>query len=324
MTDILVIEDDALVRESVLEVLEAQGFRAIGAQNGQVGLRLAEEHLPDLILCDILMPGLDGYAVLAALSDNPLTQGIPFVFLTARVAKLNWRQAMAMGADDYLPKPFTAEELLETVAIRLKKHALLRSLPDTFNTKKPAAPPQHSISHFAPNQGIPLHPDSFWQVHHGLVKLSAALVEGEPVVVGWAVAPMLFGTDAVESEVYYQASAVGRVELAKFSAQEVAASPHMAQALLSRLYQSNALLAVCGQRRADDRLRGLLLLLKREVGEPCRGGTRLRVRFTHQDLANTIGTARATVTLLLNRFKQCGWIAVESDRRLCISDALPH
>ncbi|MBC8121410.1 MAG: response regulator [Gemmatimonadaceae bacterium] len=318
MTDILVIEDDTLVRESVMEVLEDNGFGVIGAENGASGLRLAEEHLPDLILCDIVMPGLDGYAVLSALSGNRATQRIPFIFLTARVEKVNWRQAMKMGADDYLTKPFTAGELLETIAIRLKKHAL-RVLPDT--ARKPVAQPE-TIFHFTLNQNIPLYPDSFWQVRHGLVKLSAIFGEGEQVVVGWAVPPMLLGSDSVGPEVYCQAAALGRVELARISMQEVATSTQLVPALLSRLQQSNALLAVCGQRRANDRLRGLLLLLKQDLGEPWAGGTRLKVRFTHQELANTIGAARATVTLLLRQFKQRGWIAVERDHRLRIEDAL--
>ncbi len=322
MTNILVIEDDALVRESVMEVLEARGFAVIGAENGVTGLRLAEEHLPDLILCDILMPGLDGYAVLSALLGNRATQGIPFIFITAKVEKGTWRQAMRMGADDYLVKPFTTDELLEAIAARLKKHLLLKSLPSASKASKSAAVARSPGFHFGPRQDIPLNPDTCWQVRHGLVKLSAVLAEGEQVVVGWAVPPMLFGGDSILPEVYYQATALGKVELAKVSLEEVAMLPQAVQAILSRLQQSNALLAACGQRRADDRLRSLLLLLKRELGEPWVGDTRLKVRLTHQDLANTIGTARATVTLLLNQFKKRGWITIERDYRLRIKDTL--
>lgn len=320
MTDILIIEDDQLVRESILAVLESKGFRVLGAENGIVGLHLAETHLPDLILCDILMPGIDGYEVLSALSSNQATQGIPFVFLTARVEREDWRLAMKMGADDYLTKPFTVDELLETIAARLKKHMLLTAL--RTKKSKSAADVERSVLRFSPNQDIPLQPDSFWQVRRGLVKLSALLAEGEEIVIGWAIAPMLFGTNIVLSDIYYEATAIGEVELVQFSAQDLAISPQLVKALLPRLHQSDALLAVCGQRRADDRLKGLLLLLKQELGEPVPGGTRLKVRFTHQDLANTIGTARATVTLLLSQFKQNGWIAVERDYHLQIREAL--
>lgn len=317
MTDILVIEDDTLVRESVMEVLEDHGFGVIGAENGTSGLRLAHERLPDLILCDILMPGLDGFAVLSALAGHQATQRIPFIFLTAKVEKANWRRAMTMGADDYLTKPFTATELLDTIATRLKKDAL-RLLPNP--ARKPVAQLK-TLFHFTPNQNIPLYPDSFWQVHHGLVKFSAIFAEGEPVVVGWTVPPMLLGNNSTDQEIYCQATAVGRVELARVSIQEVATSTQLIHGLLSRLQQSHALLAICGQRRADDRLKGLLLLLKQDLGEPSEGGTRLKVRFTHRELADTIGTARATVTLLLRQFKQRGWITVERDHRLRIEDA---
>ncbi len=320
MTDILVIEDDELVRESVLAVLESKGFRVLSAENGMIGLQMAEAHLPDLILCDILMPGLDGYEVLSILSNNPATQGIPFIFLTAKVEKANWRQAMKMGADDYLTKPFTADELLETIAGRLRKHALLASASDS--SRRSALEMDRPVFRFVANQDIPLKPDSFWQVRHGLVKLSALLEEGEEIVIGWAIAPMIFGTNLALSVVHYEATAMGKVELLQFSGQELASSPQLVKALLPRIHQSDALLAVCGQRRADDRLRGLLLLLKNELGEPTIGGTRLKVRFTHQELANTIGTARATVTLLLNQFKQNGWIAVERDHHLRIKEAM--
>lgn len=320
MTDILVIEDDELVRESVLAVLESKGFRVLSAENGLIGLQLAELHLPDLILCDILMPGLDGYEVLSTLSSNPTTQGIPFIFLTAKVEKANWRQAMKMGADDYLTKPFTAVELLEAIAGRLRKHTLLTT--SSSNHRRSLVEVERPMFRFASNQDIPLKPESFWQVRHGLVKLSALLTDGEEIVIGWAIAPMMFGTNTMLPVVHYEARAMGKVELHQFSAQDLGTSPQLVNALLPRIHQSDALLAVCGQRRADDRLRGLLLLLKKELGEPTAGGTRLKVRFTHQELASTIGTARATVTLLLNQFKQNGWIVVERDHHLRIKEAM--
>jgi CheY-like chemotaxis protein/CRP-like cAMP-binding protein len=320
MPNILVIEDDELVRESILAVLDSKGFQVLSAENGLLGVQLAEAHLPDLILCDILMPGLDGYEVLSALSSNPDTQGIPFIFLTAKVEKANWRKAMKMGADDYLTKPFTAEELLEAIAGRFKRQMLLTT--SSTSKRKSSVGVEPPIFRFAINQDIPLQQDSFWQVRHGLVKLTALLVEGEEIVIGWAIAPMIFGTSTIFPVVHFEAKAIGKVELTQFSAQDLSASPQLVKALLPRIHQSDALLAVCGQRRADDRLKGLLLLLKKELGEPTPEGTRLKVRFTHQELASTIGTARATVTLLLNEFKQNGWIAVERDHHLRIKEAL--
>lgn len=124
---ILVIEDDAITRHLFLDSLEAEGFVTIGAENGQVGIRQAEENLPDLVICDLLMPVMDGYSVLTKLRQNPLTAIIPFIFLTASNSKASMRTGMELGADDYLSKPATVDELLKAISIRLEKQSLLRS-----------------------------------------------------------------------------------------------------------------------------------------------------------------------------------------------------
>ncbi|MEP0872831.1 EAL domain-containing protein [Trichocoleus desertorum AS-A10] len=123
MKKILVIEDDLPVRENILELLEAEEFDVIGAENGAVGVQMARKHLPDLILCDVMMPELDGHGVLATLRTDPATAAIPFIFLTAKADKTDFRQGMNLGADDYLTKPCTADELLGAIAARLQKQA---------------------------------------------------------------------------------------------------------------------------------------------------------------------------------------------------------
>lgn len=123
MIKILVVEDDHPVRTNLLEILDAEGFSVMGAENGRVGVQLANHFLPDLVLCDIMMPDLDGYQVLAELRRNPATMAIPFIFLTARGEKSDQRQGMELGADDYLVKPFTIQEVLGAIRSRLEKHA---------------------------------------------------------------------------------------------------------------------------------------------------------------------------------------------------------
>ncbi|MBO0348964.1 EAL domain-containing protein [Phormidium pseudopriestleyi FRX01] len=125
MKKILVIENEELVRKNILEILDTVDFRVIGACNGGIGVQLAEEHLPDLILCDVMMPELDGYGVLEALRNNPVTATIPFIFLTAKGDKTDIRQGMNLGADDYLTKPFRRKELLGAIEARLIKHDTL-------------------------------------------------------------------------------------------------------------------------------------------------------------------------------------------------------
>ncbi|WP_199248904.1 bifunctional diguanylate cyclase/phosphodiesterase [[Phormidium] sp. ETS-05] len=126
MHKILVIEDETSVRENIIELLFAEEFEAIGAKNGREGLRLAIAESPDLIICDVMMPELDGYGVLAELRQNPATARIPFIFLTAKAERADWRQGMELGADDYLPKPFTRQELLGAIAARNQKQQALQ------------------------------------------------------------------------------------------------------------------------------------------------------------------------------------------------------
>lgn len=125
MKKILVIEDEELVRNNILEILDTVDFVAIGAPNGHLGVQLAQQQVPDLILCDVMMPELDGYGVLNAVRNNPKTATIPFIFLTAKGEKTDIREGMNQGADDYLTKPFRRKELLGAIEARLAKHAAM-------------------------------------------------------------------------------------------------------------------------------------------------------------------------------------------------------
>src|SRR6187431_1732578 len=127
MKTILLIEDNHKVRENIGEILELAGYTVLSAENGKVGVGITKQTIPDLIICDVMMPELDGYGVLHVLSKNPATAGIPFVFLTAKAEKDDVRKGMNLGADDYLTKPFDDIELLNAIEIRLKKHDALKN-----------------------------------------------------------------------------------------------------------------------------------------------------------------------------------------------------
>jgi YesN/AraC family two-component response regulator len=128
MTKVLVIEDEIQTREIFLDCLESEGFKAIEAQNGRIGVQKAQEQSPDLVVCDILLPELNGYGVLKTLRQNPVTATIPFIFLTGKASKAELRQGMQSGADDYLTKPSTAEEFLAAIATQLAKREALKQL----------------------------------------------------------------------------------------------------------------------------------------------------------------------------------------------------
>ena len=126
MTEILVIEDEEAVRENIMETLEdIGGFAVVGAANGRLGLEAARTHLPDLILCDVMMPELNGFGVLVELQKERGTAAIPFIFLTARTEREAMRQGMTLGADDYITKPFEPVELVTAVNARLAKQTAL-------------------------------------------------------------------------------------------------------------------------------------------------------------------------------------------------------
>jgi CheY-like chemotaxis protein len=116
MQKILVIEDEETVRENILELLDAEGFDAIAAPNGRIGLELARQHLPDLILCDVRMPELDGYGVLQGLRSDPVMTAIPLIFLTAKASKTDLSYGLELGANAYITKPFTISELLGEIS----------------------------------------------------------------------------------------------------------------------------------------------------------------------------------------------------------------
>lgn len=128
MITILIIEDNQDVRENTADILELKGYNVVTAENGKIGVKTAKKTMPNAILCDIMMPELDGFGVLEALVKNPETSSIPFIFLTAKAEKIDMRKGMNLGADDYLTKPFTEKELLEAIESRLKKYDFLKRI----------------------------------------------------------------------------------------------------------------------------------------------------------------------------------------------------
>jgi len=130
MEKILIIEDNEDIRENIVEILELADYKVIQAANGKDGVDMAISEKPDLIICDIMMPELDGYGVLHILSKKESTVSIPFIFLTAKADKMDIRKGMTLGADDYITKPFDDTELLDVIEVRLKKANMLKN---TYN-----------------------------------------------------------------------------------------------------------------------------------------------------------------------------------------------
>lgn len=126
MSKVLVVEDNNEMRENIAEILELSGYTVITAPDGKQGVEMAVGNEPDIIICDIMMPELDGFGVLRILSKNPATANTPFIFLTAKAEKEDFRRGMGLGADDYIIKPFDDVDLLNTIEMRLNKSRKLR------------------------------------------------------------------------------------------------------------------------------------------------------------------------------------------------------
>ncbi|MGK7876583.1 MAG: Crp/Fnr family transcriptional regulator [Xenococcaceae cyanobacterium] len=199
----------------------------------------------------------------------------------------------------------------------LTYNATQESSQDQFNEGR-------RVHFYSRGEEIPLVAQGVWQVYRGFVQLSALHLNGEEVLLGWAQPSTFFGIWLTRPD-RTEAKALSDVYLKWFSLSEIEASPHLAHTMLTqivrRMRQTEALLAIAGLRRVEERLQQLLLLLKQEMGQPISGGTRLEVRLTHQNLANTIGTTRVTITRLMGEFQRQGYIALDGDRHIILKES---
>lgn len=157
MKTILLIEDDRALRENTEELLELSGYSVLTASNGKIGIEAAKENLPDIIICDIMMPVIDGYGVLENLSSDKTTKQIPFIFLSAKTEHEEIRKGMDLGADDYLTKPFEEENLISAIESRLAKFEILNQPTDTTSinhgVSEDELPTLHELKNFFDDNG---------------------------------------------------------------------------------------------------------------------------------------------------------------------------
>lgn len=187
---ILVIEDEKSAREIYLDCLEIKGFEGIGASSGSQGLQLAKQLLPSLIICEIRLPGMDGYEVLLALHQDPKTAVIPLVFLSAECSLVDIRRGMRLGADDYITKPSTLEDFMSVVQVQIKKRSQLKSFYEaSFRTDTAEDIASSTLQHSSIEVTLDDETDTFNQtdkLHFAVDDLSTdifPLVGGQPQLV---------------------------------------------------------------------------------------------------------------------------------------------
>lgn len=336
MKKILIIEDDKIMRENTAEILELAGYEVFVAPNGKLGAAMAVEKTPDLIVCDIMMPELDGYGVLNKVSQDPKTMGIPFIFLTAKAEKSEMRRGMELGADDYLTKPFEDSELLAAIESRLKKVERLnlefsRDFQglNTFLDEASSLKELKSLSKNRPPQKFKKKelifssgdlPQFAYFLTKGSVKTMLANDDGKELITNVHKAGEFFGHTALFERKPHSDSAIvmEECEIVKIPKEDFLA-------LISRNREVAAQFIRILSNQIDEQEKQLVRLaydsVRKRTAEALiqLAGKNKSVRVTREDLASMAGTATETVIRCLTDFKHDGLIEV-SGREITIID----
>jgi CRP-like cAMP-binding protein/ActR/RegA family two-component response regulator len=332
MKTILLIEDNADIRENTAEILELAGYRVLTAENGKAGIEQALHTRPDLIICDIMMPVLDGYGVLHIVNKNPELAGIPFIFLTAKSERGDFRRGMELGADDYLTKPFDDTELLSAVEGRLNRFHTLRA--DSYNLAQggltqflddarsvgglyslSADRKSHHVlqKQFLYTEGD--EPTRLYFLKSGRVKTTRTNNDGKELVTGLYGSGEFFGDLALLEEKPYTDSAITLTdsELVYIPKDDfrqlLTAQPEVGrqfvQLLAGRVVEKEEQLLGMAYNSLRRRVADALLRLQAPLtnGEPAPP-----IQLSRDDLASVVGTATESLIRILSEFKHDGLI----------------
>lgn len=327
MKQIILIEDNLEIRDNTAEILELAGYKVRTAENGKIGVELALEKKPDLIVCDIMMPVLDGYGVLHLINKNEALKGIPFIFLTAKAERSDFRKGMEMGADDYITKPFTDVELLTAVESRLKKVELLQKnyasnaegmqqMLSDFGDKKAieALTSDRNTNHYKKKQVIYAegnHPHRLLYIQKGKVKTFKTNNDAKELTVGlFGEGDFLGYTALLEGTTYKEtAEAIDDSEIAMIPAEEFDKLMNSSRELTQKFIQ----LLAKNVREKEEQLLGLaynslrkrvadaLITLQQKYQEA--GTEKFSIHISREDLANIAGTATESLIRTLSDFK---------------------
>jgi CRP/FNR family transcriptional regulator, cyclic AMP receptor protein len=323
MIHILVIEDNTEVRENTAEILELANYKVSTAGDGKQGVEKALAHKPDLIVCDVMMPVLDGYGVLHLLNKNPELQGIPFIFLTAKAERSDLRKGMELGADDYITKPFTEFELLTAIESRLEKAAHHKHSTSQPAIADDAIGARQALDDFAKNRhqdnykkkqviySEGNHPTKLYFIEKGKVKTFKTNSDGKDFTTGlYGEGDYIGYVAALENTVYKEtAEAIDDTVVAIIPVEEfrsLMANNQHAMQLFIQLLAKNV-------RTKEDQLLGLAYnSLRKRVADAlitlqqkyqAENQERFSINISREDLANIAGTATESLIRTLSDFK---------------------
>ena len=325
---IVLIEDNMEMRENTAEILELAGYKVSTASDGKEGVKLVQAQEPDLVICDIMMPELDGYGVLHMLGKNPQTAGIPFIFLTAKSEKADFRKGMALGADDYLSKPFDDIELLNVVETRLRKSEIrkeqfgktaeginafmnrVRGMDELTKVSRERLPRMYAKREPVYREGH--YPNEIYFIISGKVKTYRSNSDGKELLTGLYKDGDFFGYTALLEGTTYADSAqtLDDVELLAiskddfflllFNNRDVAS--RFIKMLSDSVTEKEEQLLRLAYNSVRKRLADALLLCRERYHKT--GEEIFSMAIPREELASMVGTATETVIRALSDFKE--------------------
>ncbi|RCW93358.1 response regulator [Winogradskyella arenosi] len=334
MKTVLLIEDDTVLRENTAELLELSDFNVITAANGALGVETAKQSLPDVIVCDIMMPILDGYGVLEALSKDSTTKFIPFIFLSAKTERHDVRKGMDLGADDYITKPFSEEELTSAIESRIAKAAILKEEREahqvqpqnneeelrTLNDLKNFFDDNGTVFKFRKNETIyqeGQNSNYVYLILQGVVKCFKYDENGKELTTALHKEDDIFGYTSFTQNIPYKESAtamkdVEMVGVSKSELKEVLDKNHKITLEIIQLLSEN----ITGVK--DQLLQMAYSSVKRKTAatilrfaEKINAKPEDPIRISRSDLASVAGIATETLIRTMSDFKKLGIIEME-------------
>jgi CRP-like cAMP-binding protein/FixJ family two-component response regulator len=334
MKKILLVEDNSEVRENTAEILELAGYDVLTAENGKVGVEKAVKESPDLIICDIMMPVLDGYGTLHMLSKNEKTAHIPFIFLTAKAERSDMRKGMEMGADDYITKPFDDIELLNAIESRFKRlEAARRDIQPTqdgVNEILQGISGIKDIEKIAEKQQVKTFrkrdviftegdtPNGLYLLRSGKAKTFKSHELGKDLITRMLQPGDFFGYISLLEDTMQQESAEAledcevvifpKEDFFKLIFQSSAASQQFVRMLTGKISEEQERLLSLAYSSVRKRAADALLVLQKRYHD---GSDRpFSMAISREDLANMVGTATESLIRTLSDFREEGIVEI--------------
>lgn len=339
MSTVLFIEDNADIRENMGEILELANYHVLLAPDGKKGVELALSEKPDIIICDIMMPELDGYGVIHLLQKNEATRHIPFIFLTAKAERWELRKGMELGADDYITKPFSGTELLQAIEGRLKKAAAQRLL-QTDTAPGEEQPPQGLHELFDAEEDIRAYRKKeqiyhegqrafrLYCVREGKVKLFRSNDDGKDLITGICQEGDFFGYTALLEGVHYKETAetlepssiasIPKEAFDRLLNDNPEVVREFVRLLAGNVHEKEAQLLGIAYNSLRKKVAEALLRLYRKYRQD--GETETVLQVSRENLAAIAGTAKESLIRTLGDFREEGLIGLRGSDILILQE----